>query len=167
MRTFLTSLAVVLSTAASFAQSPAPPTDPLKPLAFLAGSCWIGPFPDGKSTDEHCFEWMFDGKFLRDLHIVTGAAKPYAGESVFGWDAKEKKVTYWYFNSLGNYSVGTAEFTPDGILFPERHVTEKGVIEMKALWRRDGADAYTVTQQRREGDTWKTLWTMRLIRKKP
>jgi hypothetical protein len=53
---------------------------PLTPLAFLAGSCWKGEFAEGGSFDRHCFEWAYDGKFLRDRHVVTGKRGPYVRE---------------------------------------------------------------------------------------
>jgi hypothetical protein len=35
---------------------------------------------------------------------------------------------------------------------------------MKAVWKRTGADAYSVWQAEKVGDGWKTLWTMELKR---
>jgi hypothetical protein len=55
-----------------------------QPLAFLAGHCWKGSFPGGKQTDEHCFTWIYEGKFLRDRHTVHGEGQPDSlGESIF------------------------------------------------------------------------------------
>src|SRR4051812_23935066 len=74
-----------------------------RPLEFLVGSCWTGTFPDGKATDEHCFEWVFDHKFIRDRHVVgsgEGGGR-YQGESLFGWSDKEQRVAFWYWNSNG------------------------------------------------------------------
>jgi hypothetical protein len=34
-----------------------------EPLAFLAEHCWQGTFADGKTTDKHCFSWVYGGKF--------------------------------------------------------------------------------------------------------
>ena len=54
-----------------------------QPLAFLAGHCWKGSFPGGHRTDEHCFSWIYDGKFLRDRHTVRSEGQPDAlGESI-------------------------------------------------------------------------------------
>ena len=49
----------------------------LKPFAFLVGSCWTGTFPNGTSTDTHCFEPVYGGLFIRDRHVVRGARTPY------------------------------------------------------------------------------------------
>jgi hypothetical protein len=135
-------------------------------LEFLVGSCWIGPFPDGKSTDEHCFEWIYDRKFVRDRHVVRGAKTPYEGETIFAWDAKSQRVVFWYLNNQGGLSTGTVEQSDEGLVFPERHTTEAGVREMKAVWTRTGPDSYRVSQAERVGGEWKTLWTMDLKRKR-
>ena len=52
---------VLLLPAAAIAE----PIEALKPMAFLAGHCWKGDFPDGKRTDEHCFEWLYGGRALK------------------------------------------------------------------------------------------------------
>src|SRR5512144_1524092 len=70
---------------------------PFAPLEFLVGSCWVGTFPDGKQTDEHCFEWVFDRKFIRDRHTVRGGA-PYEGESLYSWDAKANRIAFSYWS---------------------------------------------------------------------
>ena len=66
----MSALAVALALAlAPFSVSAAP--DPaLQPLAFLAGHCWIGTIPGTADTDEHCFAWVYDGRCLRDRHVV-------------------------------------------------------------------------------------------------
>ena len=83
MRTILTMLVMLPGVAA------AAPRAEYQPLAFLAGHCWKGEFPGGaKTTDEHCFTWIYDGKFLRDQHTVRAAGKPDAArdEAVFVLD---------------------------------------------------------------------------------
>ena len=131
-----------------------------RPMAFLVGACWVGTFPDGKATDEKCFEWMFDRKFIRERHVVKGAKKPYSGETIFAWDPGQKQVVFTYLNSLGGLSTGKAEFEAEGIVFPETHVTAKGTLEMKAIWKRLGPDSYQYVQWQKEGDQWKTLWSI-------
>ena len=54
----------------------AQPDPAYQPLEFLAGHCWKGAFPGGKQTDEHCFTWVYGGKFLRDRHTVRADGKP-------------------------------------------------------------------------------------------
>jgi hypothetical protein len=137
-----------------------------RPLAFLVGSCWIGTFPDGKRTDEHCFEWVFDRAFVRDRHVVRGDETPYEGESLFWWNAKAGRLAFWYWNSQGGVSEGSADVTSEGLVFPERYTTDSGVVDMKAVWTRTGPDGYRVRQTVQQGDEWKTLWTMDLKRRR-
>jgi len=135
------------------------------PLAFLVGSCWVGTFPDGKQTDEHCFEWVYGGRFVRDRHVVRGGP-PYEGETLYWRDPATKGLAYWYWSSDGGTITGRVEPGPEGIVFPSRHRTAQGETELKAVWTRSGADAYRVWNGRREGDGWKELWTMELVRKR-
>jgi hypothetical protein len=67
---------------------------PLAPLARLEGHCWKREFAEGGSWDEHCFAWAYDGKFLRDTHIVTGKRGPYGGETLYRYDAAAKRIVY-------------------------------------------------------------------------
>jgi hypothetical protein len=161
MRGTLVTILLVICAQSTRAQS-AP--EPYRPMEFLVGSCWTGAFPNGKATDEKCFEWVFDRKFIRERHVVCGQAKPYAGETIFAWDPREKRIAFTYLNSLGGISTGWGEDASEGLVFPERHVSAGNVREMKAVWKRSGADAYSVSQAEKVGDGWKTLWTMELKR---
>ena len=162
MRSSLAIILLALSSQPVPAQSTTP--EHYQPLAFLVGSCWTGTFPNGKATDEKCFEWVFDRKFIRERHIVRGQPDPYAGETLFAWDPKAKRVVFTYWNSLGGVSTGSAEYGTEGIVFPERHVTDSGVREMKAVWKQLGPDRYSVWQGEKAGGQWKTLWTMEFRR---
>ena len=134
------------------------------PLEFLVGHCWMGTFPDGKQTDEHCFEWVYDKKFIRDKHVVRGGP-PYEGETIFRWDAAAKKIAYWYWSSGGFAVTGTLEPSPEGLIFPSRLETAKGEVNIKAVWMRTG-DGYRVSQsQRNPGESdFKPLWAMEMKR---
>ena len=55
---------------------PQPTIPDFRPFEFLVGDCWVGAFPDGKQTDEHCFSWLYDGKALRDVHTVRAPNRP-------------------------------------------------------------------------------------------
>ncbi len=137
-----------------------------RPLEFLVGDCWVGTFPDGKVTDEHCFEWVYERKFIRDRHVVRNGQAPYAGETLYGWDPKEKRLAYWYWNSDGEMLVGTVEYRADSIVFPTEYTTDKGTVEMLATWTRTGPDSYRAATSQRAGDAWKPLWAMELKRKR-
>ncbi len=125
----------------------------LNPLAFLADHCWIGPFADGKGTDEHCYEWMYGGKFLRDRHIVRGGAKPYRGETLYYWDGAENAIAYIYLNSDGGVSQGLVKVDGETLTFPAERYTEGDTTrEFGTTWVREGEDRYVaVTSELKDG----------------
>ena len=134
-------------------------------LANLVGSCWIGTFPDGKQTDEHCFEWMLDRKFIRDRHVVRGG-KPYAGETIYMWDAIAKQLSFYYWNSEGQLMTGRGTPTGEGIEFVTRLPGKNGDTELKASWTPTGRDGFRIWNGQRAGDSWKELWAMEMKRAK-
>jgi hypothetical protein len=135
--------------------------------AFLAGSCWKGTFPDGKRTDEHCFEWIYGEQFLRDRHTVAGGAAPYGGETIYYFDAPSKTVHYLYINMLGGASRGTVAVKDGGLMFPEDKYSDgKQEQTYRSSWRRDGGDAYFVLTEIKVPDGWKEAWRIRMQRQK-
>ena len=158
-------LAAVLL-ASCFAASAAQPVDALKPMAFLAGSCWKGEFPDGKQTDEHCFSWLYDGKALRDVHTVRAPNRPdYVGETTYYWDAAAKRIEYLYIENLGGISRGTVDTgTPGVILFPPtQYVAEGQGMTYRSRWTpSDGA--YEAWAEMQGKDGWSTMFRMNLKR---
>jgi hypothetical protein len=158
-------LAAALAAAPALgAQTSAEPSN-FRPLEFLIGHCWIGTFPDGKQTDEHCFEWMYGGKFVRDRHIVRGGAEAYEGESTYSWDPKAKRINFAYYNTAGEVTSGYVEETAEGIVFPQKHQTATGTMELKTVWTRPSPDSYRVWVGQKKGADWKVLWTMDLKQK--
>ena len=83
----------------------APPLIPaLAPMAPLVGHCWAADLPGGQ-RDVHCFEAMFEGRFVRDRHEVSGGGVQHLGETVYGVEAG--KVAYTYWSSDGETMRGT------------------------------------------------------------
>ena len=159
---FVIQTAVLLMTLAG--QEAAGVRAELRPLAFLVGSCWAGTFPDGKATDTHCFESLFDGKFIRDRHTVRGGKVPYAGETIYAWDPKQKKVVYTYWASDGGISTGVMEPTASGELeFPEEY-RGTSQIRLKNVWARRTADTYEVWVAQQKDGAWREMWRMSLRR---
>jgi hypothetical protein len=165
MRSF-TGLTALAASALSFFSLPQhSPTPDFRPLEFLVGHCWVGTFPDGKASDQHCFEWVFDRKFIRDRHVVRGGPPaPYAGETLYGWDPEKKRMGFWYWSSEGELLTGTVEYRPDSIVFPTKYVTEKGTVELRAIWTRLSPDSYRAEESQRLRAEWKPLWAMELKR---
>ncbi len=160
--------ALVLSIAA-----PAPAADssvgeatagPFVPLAFLEGKCWSGKFPDGVKSDEHCFEWIYGGKFLRDRHVVRGGGPDYLGETIYAWDPEKKAVVYWYFNSDGGFSMGSLRVDGDALVFPNERFVNEGVETFyRSVWRRTGDDRYLAVTEMQKGDTWIEAWRIEYV----
>ncbi len=139
--------------------------EPLKPLEFLAGSCWTGSFPGGGGADRHCFESVFDGQFVRDRHEVTGGKKPYAGETIYSWDAKGKKVVYTYWASDGAMSTGDMLPGAEGeLVFSASHTPDGGELTIKSVWTRRGPDSYEAWAARKADGEWREMWRMTMRR---
>jgi hypothetical protein len=140
--------------------------DKLQPLAFLAGSCWMGTFAGRAVTDEHCFRWILGDRFLRDHHVVRGDSVPYEGESTYAWDAVQKRITYWYIALPGFYSHGNVESTDGALVFHDDLVTSTAR-QLLSTWRRSGRDAYTVKVQEISDGKSKELWSIVMRRTGP
>jgi len=113
-------------------------------LQFLLGSCWEREFPDGIRTDLHCFESVYDGKHLRDRHVVKGGASLYRGETIYSWSVDANKITYVYWNSLGGVSTGTATPEDGQIAFPdESYIGSNGeTVTISSVWENITDDSY-------------------------
>jgi len=163
-------VAIVEDTRAAWASALAQPRPQrLAAMAFLAGACWRGTFPDGRQTDTHCFSPIYEGNFLQDRHVVEGAASPYSGYSLYHYDVMGRSITYQYRASDGSVSGGVARPTAEGLSFPEEtHRAADGrETTIRSAWTRDGADAYLVRAEARAGAGWRELWRMRMVRTGP
>ena len=144
----------------------AEPIAPLEPMAFLAGHCWKGEFPDGKQTDEHCFAWLLDGQALRDTHTVRAPGRPdYVGETTYYWDPAAKRVSFLYVENLGGVSRGTMEPSADGLMFPPTQYVAKGeAMTYRVHWTRRGDDAYEAFSEAQGPNGWTTMFKVLLKR---
>ena len=161
MRTCVASLLLSLPIVASAA-----PVEGLSPMAFLAGHCWRGAFPDGKQTDEHCFTWLYDGKALRDTHVVHAPGRPdYVGETTYYWDSAARRVEFVYIENLGGISRGTMEPGADALIFPPTQYVEGGAaMTYRTRWTRKGDDAYEAWSEMQGKDGWTTMFKVLLTR---
>lgn len=156
-------LAVALQSAAAPALNPN-----LQPLAFVVGSCWRGTFPDGRRTDTHCFTSAYEGAFIRDRHVVENGPRPYVGETFFRWDAAASQIRYAYYASGGNFSAGEATPQDNGVSFSDETMAAGSQrMEIRSSWQRDGADAYRVLTEVRQGESWREVVRMRMERVGP
>ena len=131
------------------------PDPAYQPLSFLADHCWIGAFPRGGS-DEHCFTWIYDGKFLRDRHTLRAQGKPDAlGESIYFWDSAAKRLEYLYIESDGGFSQGPVSIDNEDLVFPDTSFVENGkTMVYRSRWQRSGANAYEVVTEFKSKDAW-------------
>ena len=139
----------MLTLIAAIAAAVEPPTlrQGLEPLAFLIGRCWEGRFENGQ-TDRHCFESVYGGQHVRDVHEVTGGARTYRGETIYSWDGTANAVTYTYWNSSGGVSRGTMRPGQSGRLDfgDETYTDPQGRrITLSTHWRREGDSYEAVT----------------------
>jgi hypothetical protein len=134
----------------------AAPARDYRPLAFLAEHCWKGAFPGEKQTDQHCFSWIYGGKFLRDRHTLHTEGKPDSeGESIYLWNSAAKQLEYLYIESEGGFSRGPVSFDKDALVFPDSSFVENGTTMVyRSRWQRSGADAYDVVTEFKSKDSW-------------
>jgi hypothetical protein len=169
MRAMMSSLSVLALTGSALAGStgsaPAPAPEPYRPLAFLVGHCWKGTFPDGKVTDEHCFSWIYGGKFVRDEHVVRGGAHEGRGESIYVWDGAAHELQYLYIESGGGFSRGTVGSEGETLVFPPSRYLENGKTQTyRSRWLPQGEDAYEVNTEFEVQDRWVSGFKMRMQR---
>ena len=152
--TRITALVCAIACAGLGAQ--AAPSPAFEPLAFLAGHCWKGDMPDGKSTDEHCFAWIYDGKFLRDRHVVKAGEKTlHEGETIYYLNAASGEVEYLYINDTGGYSIGRVTPEAGALAFPAAVLLGPGKpIGFRGRWSRAGDDAYDVLREYETDKGW-------------
>jgi hypothetical protein len=159
MRRLLAALALPCLAATAAA---AEPPELLKPLAFLAGHCWKGTFPDGKATDEHCFAWMYGGRVLRDTHTVRKPGQPDGlGESTYYVDSAGNHVEFLYIENSGGYSRGTVESLPEALLFPDtRYISDGEALVYRARWTRQDDKAYEAWSEAQTEKGWATMFKL-------
>jgi len=84
--------------------------DQLEQLSWLVGS-WVN--EDDESVVHTDCEWSEDGNFLlRNFTVETYDGRTLKGVQRIGWDAKQKKLKSWTFDSEGGHLTG--EWTRDG-----------------------------------------------------
>lgn len=101
-------------------------TAALKPLAFLANSCWEGTFPDGKTVDIHCGRWIQNGAYYRETNELRNAPTPYYGEATYYYDYEAKSVRYIYFAVSGGYATGLMDFQDGALKFYDEKYFDSG-----------------------------------------
>lgn len=139
---------------AAAAAEPVPKTSPFAPLAPLVGHCWRAPIGE-QMFDVQCFEWMFDGKFVRNTHVVLNPAPVYSGETIYRHDPDSQRLAFHYFTSTGALSQGQIEPLEQGYLVPESHVGAEGQrTELRSRFEVLDATHYRVRTEALKGEVW-------------
>jgi hypothetical protein len=142
------------------------PIDGLKPMAFLAGHCWRGTFPDGRRTDEHCFAWVLGGQALRDVHTLKAPGQAdYVGETLYYWEPSARRVEFLYVENAGGVSKGSMQPAEDVLVFPPAQYVAPGqALLYRARWTPMGDEAYEAFSEAQTPEGWKTMFRVVLRR---
>lgn len=133
-------------------------------LQQLAGSCWTGQHPDGRTRDTQCFNVQF-GRFIRGTTRLSELRagkweQRFEGESVLAWDNANRRISYWYWTSTGAFGPAEAYFEGPQLHFPASRKPGANAIEVRMTWSRIDASSYRVSRQKRTGGEWKEMFTV-------
>jgi len=128
-------LVAFLSTFSHSAEGDNTLTAELKVFEPLIGKTFRGEFanstPEKPIVDISRWERAMNGKAVRNLHSVNRGE--YGGETIIMWDAKQKKIAFWYFTSAGFYTSGTFDINGNTWTSLEKVTgNENGITEVKA-----------------------------------
>ena len=117
------------------ADSPTQLAKELEPLKAFVGKTWKGHFknstPEKPVVDGSKWERAMNGQAIRVLHSVNKG--DYGGETLIVWNAKTKRIEFFYFTTAGYFTQGTVSIK-DGKLLTHEDVTgnENGVTAVEA-----------------------------------
>jgi hypothetical protein len=130
----------------------------------LAGSCWVGVFPDGVTEHTHCYSTQF-GRFIRGTAALAELEEGkrevrFEGDSVFAWDESSRRIAYFIWGSDGSYRELEAEFMREELHFPVPRRDDAAQILYRSVWRRIDADTFEVRRERPVDGSWTTELTV-------
>lgn len=133
-------------------------------FADLVGSCWQGTFPDGKTQHTHCYTPQFD-QFIRGSATLAGdhngiMQDKFFGDSVFAWDEKNRRMTYYIWGSDGSHGRHEALYEGEDLSFPVHARDDSSRLVSRSLWHRLDATSFEVRRQVPVADGWKTELTV-------
>jgi hypothetical protein len=141
-------------------------TNPLEPLAFLAGHCFTGKSANGKDVDEHCFQWLLGGKALRDAHVVRGPGHAdYHGETTYYWDSIARRIQYLYIESDGGLMSGSVVPAHEALMFPASSFIENGkALTLRVRWTLLPDGGYEAWSEVQDKGSWRTMFRMKMVK---
>ena len=133
-------------------------------FADLAGACWTGHFPDGKTEHTQCYTTQFD-RFLRGTASLAvekdGRLAPqFEGDSLFAVDKDSGRIVYYIWSSDGNHSRMEAFYLGDELAFPVFGKKDPSQVAYRSVWRRLGPDTFEVRRERPGAGAWSTELTV-------
>ncbi len=137
------------------AAQPAGPLAGFGWFAELAGACWKGEHPGGRTSDVQCYETQY-GRLIRGTIRITakeGAAPAFEGDSVFAPGGSPDRVHYAQWGSRGTFAVGEMTIEGDVLRF-RTHTRDGKEAPVRFSWRRVDKDRFRVTPEREEGGGW-------------
>ena len=165
-KTLLAATVVLLPLAvAAQPQGVGDPMAPFKWFRELAGACWKGDHPDGKTSDTQCYSTQYN-RFVRGTIKIAAGANTYEGDSLFWWDAKNSKLAYTQWASNGFVHASEAAFEGDRLVFLDRPKAGSTEVNGRAVWSRVDANTYAVTREARDGAGWKPQFSVTYKRTK-
>ena len=159
MKKTLAAVAAALLPLVAVAQAPAPApaADPMAPFKWfrdLAGSCWKGDHPDGKTSDTQCYQAQY-GRFVRGTIKIASGPTAFEGDSLYWWDAKNNKLAFTQWASNGFVHASEATFDGDKLVFLDRPKAGTSEVNGRAVWTKVDANTYRVSREQRDGPSWK------------
>jgi hypothetical protein len=135
-----------------------------KAFYFLIGD-WVGTFADGKTTDYQHFEWLHDGKFIKNHHHSTGERGGHAGDSIYALDPQRKVVTFWYWDNSGGISQGDFKVEGEALQAEQDYRGEQNY-KIRSIWKPLGPNDYEAQQFIWQEGEWRPFWTTHYRREK-
>jgi hypothetical protein len=133
-------------------------------LRQLAGSCWAGEHPDGRTRDTQCFQIQYE-RFLRSTTRLSELRagkweQRFEGETILAWDDANQRISYWYWTSTGAFGPAEAYLEGEQIHFPASRKPGASAVEVRTSWSPIDATSYRVSRQKRTGGEWKEMFVV-------
>jgi hypothetical protein len=119
-------------------------------IALIAASISVSALAFAEEGPLDGFQY---GRYLRGTIEVEQKGKPpYLGDSVFAYNAKEKRIDYWYWADGGTYGSSEAYVEGKTIRFPAK--------DSRRIWTQIDRDSFRVEQEKPDGKGWKKVLTV-------
>ena len=149
-----------LAAGPALAQSKPPEKGPLAAFGWfaeLAGSCWKGDHPDGKSSDRQCYEIRYGGLLRGTIEISRDGSRVFEGEGIFAVEAGRPYVTFAQWGTAGAFGMGEMRIEGERLVFRNRE-PDGSLMPARSVWRRTGPDSFRVVRERETpGKGWSPL----------